>query len=126
MQFVDAAQFLVGCEALSARVSAATVRRAPANHNRRRRRDQEPTEPALLLPGTRAKGEPATVLLPAYMFSDGDTLELDVRGKTLRILLAGMREYSGSFAQFGIAPAPRPQPSAGNGSSGARPVWESL
>lgn len=125
MQFVDEAQFLVGCQALSTQVSAAAVRRAPANPNRRRRREQEPTEPALLLPGTRAKGEPATLVLPAYMFRDGEAVELDVRGKTLRIVLTGMREHTGSFSQFGIAPAPKARP-AGNGGGGVRSVWEAL
>jgi len=129
MQFVDETCFEVGVHALSGNIGSAQVRREPANRNRRRKREQEPTEPALLLPGLRREKRAATVLLPAHMFQRGEIVELDVRDRMLRVKLGTLRENTGSFAQFEIVPAPRRGRNAAGGASadgGDAPVWNSL
>lgn len=107
LRFIDQRYFEVGAKTLSARVSAATVRREPAERHRKRQREKEPAEPALLLPGVRSRNEPATVLLPAHMFRREEILELDLRDKMLRIRLGEIREHTGSFTQFVVIPAPK-------------------
>lgn len=127
MQFIDDSQFLAGCHAIASRIVPAGVRREPANPNRRRRRDEEHVEPALLLPGSRARGERATLVVPAHMFREGEAVELDLREKTLRVLLAQVHQNTGSFTQFGLEPAPRERPPAGGARGNGEPtVWDSL
>lgn len=107
MQFLDGEHFDIGVHGLSKNAAAAEARREPADRHRRRRRDAgERAEPALLLPGARAVGRPVTVLLAAQVFRRDEVLELDLRGRTLRIQLGARREGTGSFEQFEMVPAP--------------------
>ena len=129
MQFIDDTRFELGCHTLAMRTRVASVRREPANRNRRRRREQEHAEPALLLPGTRARGEPAWIIVPAHMFRAGEVVELDVDERTLRIRLVRESEESGAFAHFQVAPAPRrvrPDVGSGAGRTTDDSVYDSI
>lgn len=106
MQFLDDERFEIGVHALSRRVTPARVRREPANPNRKRDRRNEPSEPALMLPASQALDTPATLLVPAHMFRQGEILELDLPERLLRIRLAAIRENTGSFSQYELETAP--------------------
>lgn len=107
MQFIDGDHFDIGAHNLSKNAAAAGARREPADRHRKRRRDtRERAEPALLLPGSRALGQPVTVLLATQVFRQGEVLELEVRSRSLRIQLGARWESTGSFEQFEMVPAP--------------------
>jgi hypothetical protein len=106
MQFLDDERFEIGVHALSRRVTPARVRREPANPNRKRDRRSEPSEPALMLPASQTLDTPATLLVPAHMFRQGEILELDLPERMLRIRLAAIRENTGSFSQYELETAP--------------------
>lgn len=107
MQFLDGDHFDIGVHGLSKNAAAAAARREPANRHHKRRRDAaERAEPALLLPGARALGRPVTVVLAAQVFRQGEVVELDVRGRTLRVQLGARHEGTGSIEQFEMVPAP--------------------
>lgn len=116
MQFIDGDHFDIGVHGLSKNAAAAAARREPADRHRRRRRDaRERAEPALLLPGARAIGRPVTVVLAAQVFRQGEVLDLEVRGRSLRIQLGRRRDSTGSFEQFEMVPAPTRGRSARSG-----------
>jgi len=106
MQFLDDERFEIGVHALSRRVTPARVRREPANPNRKRDRRGEPSEPALMLPASRTLDTPATLLVPAHMFRQGEILELDLPERLLRVRLGAIRENTGSFSQYELEAAP--------------------
>lgn len=106
MQFVDERRFDIGVHALSRNAVVARVRREPSNPNRKRDRRKEPSERALVLPGQRSRGVPATLLVPAHMFRSGEVLELDLRDRRQRARLGPMREHTGAFSQYELGPAP--------------------
>lgn len=106
MQFLDDERFEIGVHALSRRVTPGCVRREPANPNRKRDRRGEPSEPALMLPASRTLETPATLLVPAHMFRQGDILELDLPERLLRVRLGSIRENTGSFSEYEIEAAP--------------------
>ncbi len=106
MQFLDDERFEIGVHALSRQVTPARVRREPANPNRKRDRRGEPSEPALMLPASQTLDTPATLLVPAHMFRQGEILELDLPERMLRVRLATIRENTGSFSQYELENAP--------------------
>lgn len=106
MQFLDEQRFEIGVHALSRRGMPARVRREPANPNRKRDRRGEPSEPALMLPASQTLDTPATLLVPAHMFRQGEILELDLPQRMLRIRLGTIRENTGSFSQYELETAP--------------------
>jgi len=105
MQFLGERRFEIGVQGLSARAKPARLRREPANPNRKRDRASETSEPALMLPGGGADRSP-TLLVPAHMFRQGETLELEVDNRLLRIRLGEVQENSGAFCQYGLTGAP--------------------
>ncbi len=124
IRFVGEAEFMAGCAALSMHVSPATVRRDRAKRKpRAQKRSEQSSSPAVLLPGHRAKGQPAAIILPAHMFHEGETVKLEVRDRKMRVQLAHMREHSGAFMQFDLAPARKSRPST---ESSQRSVWDAL
>jgi hypothetical protein len=124
IRFVGEAEFMAGCAALSMHMSPASVRRDRAKRKARAQKPSEPSSsPALLLPGHRAKGQAAGIILPAHIFHEGETVKLEVRDRTLRVQLAHMREHSGAFMQFDLAPARKSRPST---ESSKRSVWDAL
>ncbi|MEF8833285.1 MAG: hypothetical protein V5A42_00345 [Halofilum sp. (in: g-proteobacteria)] len=106
MQFLDDERFEIGVHALSRRGTPARVRREPANPNRKRDRRNEASEPALMLPASQTLDTPATLLVPAHMFRQGEILELELPDRMLRIRLAAIRENTGSFSQYELETAP--------------------
>ncbi len=106
MQFVDDTRFEIGVHALSRNAVPARVRREPANPNRKRDRDREPTEAALVMPARDRGAAAPSLLLPAHMFRCGETLELDLPQRRARIRLRAVRENTGAFCEFTLEPPP--------------------
>lgn len=96
----------LGATKLPGTPNPAMVRREPEDPNRKRHFAQEPTEPAILLPRREGKGGETTLLLPAYMFRQGEVVEVDIADRTLRVALAAILDSSTSFAQFTLAEPP--------------------
>jgi len=107
LEFDDAGGFELGAERLPGRARAAELRREPENPNRKRRREFETAEPALLVPGNRDQGRASRVILAAHMFRVGEIVELDIGGQFLRVRLAEAQESTNSFTFFTIQAAPR-------------------
>lgn len=117
VRMIDDSRFDAGVEVLGRHPSPAVVRREPANPHRKRDRKSEPVEPALVLPAVRSREIPATVLVPAHLFREGEVLELDVHDRMLRIRLGPARESSSAFTRFEVTAAPaRGRSAAGRGS----------
>ncbi len=106
IRMIDNSRFDAGVEILGRHPAPAVVRREPANPHRRRNRDSEPVEPALMLPAIHGREIPATVLVPAHLFREGEVLELDAHDRTLRIRLGPARESSAAFTRFELSAAP--------------------
>lgn len=116
IRMIDDNRFDAGVEVLGRHPAPAVVRREPANPHRKRDRKSEPAEPALVLPAEHGRRMPATVLVPAHLFREGEVLELDVHGRVLRIRLGAARESSSAFTRFEVAAAPaRGRSAAGRG-----------
>lgn len=107
LRFVDQHRFQLGAERIHGQPRPASVRREPANPNRKRRRGQEHAEPAILIPGQRDTGKAASVLLPAHMFHANEVVEIDVGERTFRVQLEDGKEQTNSFHRFGLRNAPR-------------------
>lgn len=107
LRFVDQHRFQLGAERIHGQPRPASVRREPANPNRKRRREKEHAEPAILIPGRRDAGKPASLLLPAHMFHAGEVVEVDVGERTFRVQLEDGKQQTNSFHQFGLRNAPR-------------------
>jgi hypothetical protein len=124
IKFVGEADFMAGCSALSMHMSPASVRRDRAKRKPQNRKPSEqPTSPALLLPGHRAKGDPPGLIVPAHMFHEGEIVKLEVRDRTMRVQLAHMREHSGAFTQFDVASVRRSRASSERREPS---VWDAL
>lgn len=106
VRMIDDARFDAGVETLGQYPAPAVVRREPANPHRKRDRGNEPSEPALMLPALKRLEIPATLVVPAHMFHEGETLELDMHERVLRIELGPVRHSSAAFTRFDMAPAP--------------------
>lgn len=98
--------FDAGVQILGRNPLAATVRREPANPHRKRNREAEPVEPALMLPADHERKTPATVLVPANTFEGGEVVELDLPGRMVRARLAPARDSSATFARFRLEKPP--------------------
>lgn len=106
IRMIDDSRFDAGVETLGRHPAPAVVRREPANPHRKRDRKSEPVEPALMLPAVRSREIPATVLVPAHLFREGEILELDVQDRVLRVRLGTARESSSAFTRFELTTAP--------------------
>lgn len=106
IHMIDDSRFDAGVEILGRHPATAVVRREPANPHRKRDRKSEPVEPALVLPAVRSREIPATVLVPAHLFREGEVLELDVHDRMLRVRLGPARESSSAFTRFELTAAP--------------------
>lgn len=106
IRMIDDSRFDAGVETLGRHPAPAVVRREPANPHRKRDRKSEPVEPALVLPAVRSREIPATVLVPAHLFREGEILELDVQDRVLRVRLGTARESSSAFTRFELTTAP--------------------
>lgn len=119
IRMIDNSRFDAGVEILGRHPAPAAVRREPANPHRKRNRDSEPVEPALMLPAIHGRGIPATVLVPAHLFREGEVLELDAHDRMLRIRLGPARESSAAFTRFELSAAPPRGRSASGRGTGA-------
>ncbi len=127
IQFVGETDFMAGCAAVSMHVSPARVRRDTPKRGRRGEKASAPeAAPALVLPGNRAKGHAAGVLVPAHMFHQGERVALEVRERTLRVELSHIREHSGSFTHFEITSARGTAQGRGASRTNGPSVWESI
>lgn len=99
----DLRTFQVGAEKISGQPSPAVVRREPRNINRKRKRQQESSDPALFIDGDDTSE--ATVILPPYLYTTGEVVEIDLGGETLRVELTAVRINSATFTQFCISHA---------------------
>jgi hypothetical protein len=116
IRMIDDQRFDAGMQTLGFNPVAARLRHEPANPHRKRDRASEPSEPALLLPADRTRNTPATVLVGATAFHDGDVVELDLPGRMVRATLAPAREHSSAFARFRLGkPPPRGRSATGDG-----------
>jgi hypothetical protein len=106
MQFVDDTRFEIGVHALARNAIPVRVRREPSNPNRKRDRQREPSEPGLVLPAAERGTERPSLLLPAYRFREGETLEIDLPERRARILLGAVAENTGSFCEYDIGSPP--------------------
>lgn len=106
IRMIDEQRFDAGVQTLGVNPVAARLRHEPANPHRKRDRASESTEPALLLPADRSRKTPATVLVGANTFHDGDVVELDLPGRMVRAKLAPAREHSSAFARFRLEKPP--------------------
>lgn len=106
LRYASEERIELGATKLAGTLSPAMVRREPEDPNRKRHFEQEPTEPAILLRRRRGKGAKSTLLLPAYMFRQGEVVEVDIANRTLRVALAGILDSSTSFAQFTLDDPP--------------------
>jgi len=106
IRMIDDQRFDAGVQTLGANPVASRVRHEPTNPHRKRDRASEPSEPGLLLPADRARKTPATVLVGANAFHDGDVVEIDLPGRMVRARLAPAREHSSAFARFRLEKAP--------------------
>lgn len=75
MRSVTRNRFPIGAEVFAHQPRPAKVRRLPANPNREWNREQTPAEAGLLLSRLRKASQRAALLLPAYMFPQGNNLK---------------------------------------------------
>ena len=106
MQFLDDTRFEIGVHALSRDAVPVRVRHEPANPNRKRDRQSEPSEGGLVLPARDRGTEAPSLLLPAYRFRSGETLEIDLPERRTRIRLGPVQENTGSFCEYEIQSPP--------------------
>lgn len=102
MRSVARDRFQIGAEVFAQQPRPAEVRRLPANPNRKRNREQTPAEAGLFLPRLRNASQRAALLLPAYMFTQGEQLELTIGEQTRRIMLEDLGECTTSFTEFAL------------------------
>lgn len=62
-------------------------------------------EPALVFPGSNGLCPPATVLVPAYTFSTGTVVDLQIDGETVPIRLKELAERTATFCRFAVSQA---------------------
>lgn len=105
LQFLDDAHFAIGCDLLSSRPRAATLRHEPLDRHRKTR-PRGDAVPAILLPSTGGQAATSSVLVAANRFRAQAILELDAAEHTVRVQLADTREHSSHFTLFELAPAP--------------------
>lgn len=116
IRMIDDQRFDAGVQTLGHDPAPARLRHEPANPHRKRDRASESSEPALMLPADRARKTPATVLVGANTFAEGDVVELDLPERMLRARLAPARESSAAFARFRLEKPPaRGRSAAGAG-----------
>jgi hypothetical protein len=101
MQFLDDRRFEIGIHVLSRKPLAARVHAAPTGRGRRRP-DETPGEPALVLPRSQGQ-EQFEILLPAHTFDEGARIRLTMHEGAFRVRLGAIREGSGAFARFALA-----------------------
>ncbi|MDZ7828319.1 MAG: hypothetical protein U5K33_02140 [Halofilum sp. (in: g-proteobacteria)] len=122
IRMIDEQRFDAGVQTLGFNPVAARLRHEPANPHRKRDRASEASEPALLLPADRTRKTPATVLVGANTFQDGDVVELDLPGRMVRVTLAPAREHSSAYSRFRLEKPPARGRSAKGGGEEDEPM----
>jgi len=106
IRMIDDRRFDAGVQVLGRDPVPARLRREPANPHRKRDRASETSEPALFLPAERERKTPATVLVAANTFDEGDVVELDLPERVVRLRLAPSRDGSAAYARFRLEKPP--------------------
>lgn len=96
MQFTGKNSFMVGVEILSPAILPIFVQRESNDGKPLEEMSQE----ALLLPEIKARGQRSSVIVPSYMFAQGDGVDININGRYQQCVLDTLIEQTGDFALF--------------------------